>query len=249
MKPAQPHYRSQSADTLNCNKIVPLSFDDGNVNFWSIQDEIDMSCYPFDLSESFSNIVKPTIDESTKDCLKSIQLLKSCHENTSPTNGDDNEVDEIIKALSQDENKLNNALNSINGSLSDGMAAKMTIEKSIAELYESMKYATNLLPDPTGIPLVVGSLPVDSSKNFELASISNLQPLEDPNDLNRENEITSNLNAQECEKTEHENQDSTIVSGGTEIASSIKSQAREKAEYENQGKCSLLSQYCSRFYF
>ena len=107
MKPLQPHYRSRSEDTFNCDEIIhiPLSFDDGTANFWSIHDKIDMSCYSFDLNESFSNIdAKLLTDETTKDCLKIIQAPKSNNENILPTNGDVNDVDEIIKALYQDGN-------------------------------------------------------------------------------------------------------------------------------------------------
>ena len=210
LNPVLPNVGNQIEATLSCDEIIPFSRDYGNGKLWSIQDELDISRYSFDLNESFNNIdITLFMDENIKNALKNVIMCKNNEESALPISNNEDEVDEKSKAWYQEKNKLSNALNYNNGSICDGIAAKRAMEMSIAELYESMKYANDFLPCPTHVLSAVGILPLDSSKKFDQPSISNSQLIED----------------------------SSLAKGYTEIHSNVKTQAHEKKEYENQGKC------------
>ena len=203
-------------NTPKCDENIPYSSHDVHGKMWSIQEDIDISLYNFDLNESFNNIdITSFMDEKIEDAQENVIRCNTKEESASPIHNDDNEVDEIIEALHQDKNKLKHTLRSINSHLCDGMVAKRAIEKSIEDLYESMKYANDLLPYPTPVLSLVETMPLDSSNNIDQPSISNTQALQDLN----------------------------ISQGNTEVYANAKIQANGKKESQNKGKYFLLNHY------
>ena len=208
-------------ETLKPDENIPFSRHDGNGKLWSVQEEIDISRYNFDPNESFINIdITSFMDEKIEEAPKNVIICNTKEESDSSIHNDDNEVEGMLEALHQDKSKLSLALSSINSNLCDGMVAKRAIEKSIADLYESMKYANDLLPCPIPALPHQGTLPLDISNDFYQASISKTQPLEDLIISNGEKEIYAN---------------STM-------------QAHGKEESENKGKYILLNRYWTCFF-
>ena len=196
---------SNYEDTPRCDVIIPTNSHDGNSKLWSIHEKIDTSRYNFDANESFNNIdITSFMDEKLENAQHIETICNNKEKFVSRIRNGDNEVDEIIEALNQDKDKLKHALNYINSNICDGMTAKRTIQKSIADLYESMKYANDLLPDPTHLLSPVRALALDSSNNFEQPSFSNTQPLEDFIISQGEKEIYANSKIETHGKKEYE---------------------------------------------